>query len=422
MTVLNYSINKQKYMELFATGISFRTAPVEMRESLAVALARLAGAGCQLKIHGNLSEVVVVSTCNRVEVYGVAQNPDLIGKLLGLLARTQADLKPYMYVHTGGDVARHLFSVAGGLDSMVLGETEITGQIKNAYEVAQRAGLTGRMTNCLFQKALHAAKAIRTNTRIGCGATSVGSVAVQLAEKIFGTDFKERTVMIIGAGQMGEACMRHLAKKGLRSIIVANRTLEHAEALAREVGGRAVNYMDDGLAVMREADIVISSTGCPETILDREDVEAVMRYRPNRPLFLIDIAVPRDIDTDVQGLENVFLYNIDHFEKLIQANVKMREWEVARCRDIIEKHTAELMTKLNLDSAKVRAKSFPPHGTWVFGPAGANHSEQDQPLGESGPGVENEQVLAVGQENGFKQSKIIKSAMSCPINNKKPER
>ncbi len=150
----------------------------------------------------------------------------------------------------------------------------------------------------------------------GAGATSVGSVAVQLAEKIFAGDFHDKTVMIIGAGKMGEACIRHLVKKGVRSIIVANRTLAHAQELAQDFGGRAVNYMDDGLAVMREADIVVSSTGCPETILDRADVEAVMRQRPNRPLFLIDIAVPRDIAGEVQEVENVFLYNMDDLEQV----------------------------------------------------------------------------------------------------------
>ena len=186
-----------------------------------------------------------------------------------------------------------------GLDSMVLGETEITGQIKTAYEAARAANLTGRIINGAFQRAFQVVKAIRTKTQIGRGATSVGSVAVQLAEKILGGDFHDKTVMIIGAGKMGEACVRHIAKKGIGSIIVANRSLEHAQELAREFGGRAVNYMDEGLAAMCGADIVVSSTGCPETILDMEDVQVVMRQRPHRPLFLIDIAVPRDIAAEV---------------------------------------------------------------------------------------------------------------------------
>lgn len=347
-------------MTIFATGISFKTAPVELRERLAVIPTRLASAGCRLKIYGDLAEVVLVSTCNRIEIYGVAARPEMIQRLLGFLARENTDVSPYIYTHIGDAAARHLFSVASGLDSMVLGETEITGQIKNAYEVAQKAGLTGRVTNCLFQKALRAAKSIRTKTQIGRGATSVGSVAVQLAEKIFGPDFGDRTVMIIGAGKMGEACMRHLAKKGLRSIIVANRTLEHAEVLARELGGRAVNYMDDGLAVMREADIVISSTGCPETILDSEDAEAVMRYRPHRPLFLIDIAVPRDIDPAVQKIENVFLYNIDHLENLVQANVRLREQELVLCREIISEHVAEFMDKIHTPARRPQVLSIQP--------------------------------------------------------------
>jgi glutamyl-tRNA reductase len=226
--------------------------------------------------------------------------------------------------------------------------------------------LTGRVLNGAFQRAFQVVKAVRTQTQIGRGATSVGSVAVQLAEKIFGGDFHDKTVMIIGAGKMGEACLRHLAKKGVRSIIVANRTLEHAAELACQVGGRAVNYMDDGLAAMQEADIVVSSTGCPETILDREDVEAVMRHRPNRPLFLIDIAVPRDIAADVQQLENVFLYNMDHLEQLMHENVRLREQEVVRCREIIEEHAVALMAKLQAGPARPEAHRLEPQMNWAF--------------------------------------------------------
>jgi glutamyl-tRNA reductase len=271
-----------------------------------------------------------------------------------------------VYVHTEEEAARHLFSVASGLDSMVLGETEITGQIKTAYEAAFAGKLTGRVLNCAFQRAFQVVKAIRTKTMIGRGATSVGSVAVQLAERVFGGDFHDKTVMIIGAGKMGEACMRHIAKNGVRSILVANRSLEHAEALAREFGGRAVNYMDDGLAAMAGADIVISSTGCPETILDREDVEAVMRQRPNRPLFLVDIAVPRDIDPATQQVENVFLYDMDDLEKLVAANVRTREQELAPCREIIERHTAELMAKLHGPPRKADAEEQQPRTSWAF--------------------------------------------------------
>jgi glutamyl-tRNA reductase len=334
-------------LKMFVAGLSFKTAPVAVREQLAVIPSRLIETAARLKAEGGLSELALVSTCNRVELYGVAENVDGVIELLESLARTKIDLSEHAYLHVGEDAARHLFSVASGLDSMVLGETEITGQIKNAYEAALAAKLTGRVLNCAFQRAFQVVKAIRTKTQIGRGATSVGSVAVQLAEKIFGGTLNDKTVMIIGAGKMGEACVRHIAKKGIRSIIVANRSIESAQELASAFGGRAVNYMDDGLAAMCEADIVVSSTGCPETVLDREDVETVMRQRPSRPLFLIDIAVPRDIASDVERLENVYLYNIDHLERLVNENVRMRQKEVSLCHEIIDEHTAGLMAKLN---------------------------------------------------------------------------
>jgi glutamyl-tRNA reductase len=357
---------------MFVAGISFKTAPVALREQLAVAPSRLIETATRLKEQGGLSELALLCTCNRVELYGVADHAEGLADLLASLARSQVDVSPYVYVHTEEAAARHLFAVASGLDSMVLGETEITGQMKTAYEAARAAKLTGRVINCAFQRAFQVVKAIRTKTQIGRGATSVGSVAVQLAEKIFGGDFHDKTVMIIGAGKMGEACIRHIAKNGVGSIIVANRSLEHAEALAREFGGRAVNYMDEGLAAMVGADIVVSSTGCPETILDREDVEVVMRQRANRPLFLIDIAVPRDIDPAAQSVENVFLYDIDDLEQLVAENVRLREQEMGPCREIIEKHTAELMAKLHEAPRRPEATGAQPQTSWAF--PGGNYS------------------------------------------------
>jgi len=231
------------------------------------------------------------------------------------------------------------------LDSMVIGETEITGQVKQAYQAAQEAKLTGRVTNRLFQTALQTAKGIRTQTGIGLGATSVGSVAVELAERIFDQNLSAKTVMIIGAGKMGEACVRHLAKKGARSVLVSNRSYERAQNLANEFGGRAVRF-DDCLKGMTEADIVVSSTGSPQTILNREDIASVMPARRNRPLFLIDIAVPRDIDPNVQQLPNVYLYNVDHLESIVRENVRSREQELSRCQSIIAEQTSALMAKL----------------------------------------------------------------------------
>src|SRR5579859_3844341 len=227
-------------MNLFVAGLSYKTAPVAVREQLAVQAARLRCYGCRLKVRGNLSEVVIVSTCNRVEIYGVGPWPkSKANALFQELAGGDVDFSSYLYVKEDVAAIEHLFCVASGLDSMVIGETEITGQIKQAYQTAQQAGLTGRITNRLFQTALQTAKEIRTKTGVGRGSTSVGSVAVELAERIFDRDLSGRTVMIVGAGKMGEACVRHLAKKAAKSVLVVNRSLEKAVNLAREIGGRA---------------------------------------------------------------------------------------------------------------------------------------------------------------------------------------
>ena len=332
-------------MKLFVAGISYKTAPVEVREKLAVRPGLLPCQGCRAKLGAGLDEVVLLSTCNRVEVYGTT--PKVNGNVHGLfrqLAASNVDFAPYLYVKEDAEAAQHLFSVVSGLDSMVIGETEITGQVKNAYQSAQTAKLTGRVMNRLFQTALQTAKEIRTQTNIGRGAVSVGSVAVELAERIFDKDLAQKTVMIIGAGKMGEACVRHLAKKGARSVLVSNRSFERAQGLAAEFGGRAVRF-DDCLAAMIEADIVVSSTGCPQTILKRADLAPIMPARRNRPLFLVDIAVPRDIDADVEQLDNVYLYNIDHLEAIVRENLRSREQELGRCQSIIAERAREVMAR-----------------------------------------------------------------------------
>jgi len=352
-------------MSLFVAGLSYKTAPVEVREKLAVHVSRLRCHGCRLKLAGNLSEVVLVSTCNRVEIYGVSEwARSKVCRLFEQLSCGEVDYTPYVYFKEGLDAIQHLFSVASGLDSMVIGETEITGQIKQAYQAAQEAKLTGRITNRWFQTALQVAKEIRTATAIGRGATSVGSVAVELAERIFDHDLTSRAVMIIGAGKMGEACVKHLAKKGARSVMVSNRSFDRAQALASEFGGRAVKF-DECLQAMSEADIVVSSTGSPHTILHREDMATVMHARRNRPLFLIDIAVPRDIDTEVQDLENVYLYNVDHLETIVRENMKMREQELSRCHEIIARHATELMVRFAPSQPRAPAQAGLPENGWL---------------------------------------------------------
>jgi glutamyl-tRNA reductase len=334
-------------MKVFVTGLSYKTAPVAVREKLAVRPSLLPCCGCRLKLTAGLEEVVLVSTCNRVEVYG-ATAAWVQGKVLRIFQQLcpGLDVTPYVYVKEGAAAVAHLFSVASGLDSMVIGETEITGQIKNAYQAAQQAGLTGRVLNRWFQTALQVAKEVRTHTGIGRGATSVGSVAVELAEKVFAGDLSDKTVMILGAGKMGEACVRHLAKGGTRSVLVANRSLERARTLAAEFGGRALSF-DERLTAMIEADIVVSSTGSSTTVLHKAEIAGILPARANRPLILVDIAVPRDIAADVEELDNVYLYNIDHLEAIVRENSRMREQELSKCNEIIERRAAALMAKWN---------------------------------------------------------------------------
>jgi glutamyl-tRNA reductase len=356
-------------MKLFVAGLSYKTAPVELREKLAVHPALLRCHGCRLKLAGGLEEAVLLSTCNRVEVYGVAPKVNgNIHRLFQHLSTDPVDFGPHLYVKEGPEAVQHLFSVASGLDSMVIGETEITGQVKQAYLAAQDAKLTGRVTNRLFQTALQAAKEIRTQTGIGRGATSVGSVAVELAERIFDRNLSQKTVMIIGAGKMGEACVRHLAKKGARSVLVSNRSYDRALNLANEFGGRAVRF-DECLLALAEADIVVSSTGSPQAILHKNDVASAMARRRNRPLFLIDIAVPRDIDADVEQLDNVYLYNVDHLEAIVRENLRLRQQELTRCEAILSEHTVALMTKLAPAPERKPVLETTPGPAWGLGGA-----------------------------------------------------
>jgi glutamyl-tRNA reductase len=339
-------------MKIFVAGLSYKTTPVEVREKLAVHRSRLQCSGCRLKLRGGLDEVVLLSTCNRVEIYGVSNwVHGRVHQLFQELTNSDFDFTPHLYVKEGAEAAKHLFAVASGLDSLVIGETEITGQVKNAYQMAKDAGLVGKKMNRLFQTAFAVVKKIRTQTAIGRGATSVGSVAVELAEKVFGNSLGDKTVMILGAGKMGEACVKHLAKRGAKTVLVANRSFERAEKLAVEFGGRAVR-IEDSAAAMTEADILVSSTGSPDIVLRREDVAKILPARANRPLVLVDIAVPRDIDPAVAELPDVFLYDIDDLEAVVRENTKNRESELALCQQIVAEHAAELVEKLNSPHAK----------------------------------------------------------------------
>src|SRR3954468_16871908 len=331
-------------MKLFAAGVSHKTAPVEVREQLAVKQSEIADLAFVLKCFGHLDEIVLLSTCNRVEIYGTTrQATGHINALLQLLCAEPRDLNPHIYLYEGAAAVRHLLRVAAGLDSMVLGETEITGQIKNAYEIARNAELTGRVLNRLFQRAFQATKEIRTRTGIGRGRVSIKSTAVELIGK---TDLSQQSIMVLGAGEMAENCVRLLVKNGAQSIFISNRSFDRALDLAARCGGEAV-CSGYSLFEMRDVDVVIAATSSSEMLLSRDDADNLMKSRRNRPLLLIDLSVPRNIDPAAGQLENISLYNIDDLQAVAREGVQARERELTACHQIIETHVATLVQKLD---------------------------------------------------------------------------
>jgi len=353
----------------FVEGLNHKTSPVALREQFAVSPSNLASRAAELRLREDLDEIVLLSTCNRVEVYATVRHATRIShSLLGSLCVEPRDFHSCVYAYENVPAMRHLFRVTAGMDSMVLGETEISGQVKQAYETARAAKLTGGTLNRVFQSAFQVVKEIRTRTGIGRGATSVGGAGVELAEKIFGHDLSRQSVMIIGAGQMGEACLRHLTKKGAQSILVSNRSFDRAVELATEFGGSAVRF-EDCRAAMAGVDIIVASTCCPKTLLHRADIEEAMASRRNRPLILIDISVPRNIDPKAQGIENVYLYNIDDLNAIVGENVRNRERGLALCNRIIEARTAALVERVCFEQERRHQKEVPFHADWISHPA-----------------------------------------------------
>jgi glutamyl-tRNA reductase len=309
-----------------------------VRERFAFAEARIPAALESLKVTGQVEEAVILSTCNRVEIYASsALNAKLAFEMLQDFLVTIHDyrdpLTDEIYKLSEPHSLQHLFKVACGLDSMVLGETEILGQLKKAYDIALQHGHTGRRLNKAFQKAFNVAKQIRTETNIQRGSVSVGSVAVELAEKIF-SNLKEREVLVIGAGDTSEKTARALLSRGAKGVLVSNRSHDRAVALAAELGGRAIHF-EGWASEFARIDIVISSTSAPHYILDRVKLEPLMKARRNRSLLLVDIAVPRDIDPEVNMMENVYLYNIDDLQIIADDYLKQRKEEITRCEHII---------------------------------------------------------------------------------------
>jgi glutamyl-tRNA reductase len=323
-------------MNLFCVGLSHHTANVETRERFIghAAIDRI------LRDEAGCAEALFLTTCNRVEVYAASEEAVPTERIAHcLLAKgmvAENDEIEAFYRYESQQCVRHLFRVACGLDSMVIGETEILGQAKKAYAAARESGAAGPFLHRLFQRAFRVAKQVRTRTGITRGAVSVGSVAVDLAEQIFG-HFETRKVLLVGAGEASERTARALVRRGVRDLRVANRSIDRAEALAALVEGRAVP-IEEWEEHCREVDILISSTASPTPIVRRENLEPLLRDRLDRPLFIIDIAVPRNVAPDVNKMEGVFLYDIDSLQSIAQQSIALRRQQIAAGEEIIAEH------------------------------------------------------------------------------------
>ncbi len=339
-------------MKLLLIGLSHKTAPVAVRERLAFtptilrsALTHFDHTHPQAHLE-DVREGVILSTCNRLEVYALVREQETarqaIVAFLSRVFEVSPDVfSPHLYLYYDEEAVQHLFRVAAGLDSMVLGEPQILGQITDAFEAALSQGAAGTVLSALFRAAIHAGKRVRTETAIGVNPASVSSVAAGLAVKLLG-DLAERQVLLVGAGEMGATAVKALQRRGVSQIVVVNRTFENAEKLASAWGGRAATFqqLPEALAA---ADIVITSTGAPHIILNRELLEPAMSVRPNRPLFIIDIAVPRDVDPDVTEIPHVHLRDIDDLQSQAEDNVRERESEIPRVEAIVRKEADQFL-------------------------------------------------------------------------------
>ena len=331
-------------MHLLALGLNHETAPISVRERTAVTNDRLGDALRNLTTASSVEEATILSTCNRTEIYCHQKSDaqDLIVRwLCDFHGLERTDISPYLYHYPDAQAVRHAFRVAAGLDSMVLGEPQILGQMKEAFAIAHREGVTGKILNRLFQQTFSVAKRVRTDTAIGTSAVSVAYAAVSLAKQIF-RELNEQTVLMIGAGETIELTARHLKDAGIQHLIVANRTLERARNLAKLYHAEAI-LLDELPARLSEGDIVISSTASTLPILGKGALESALKKRRHRPMFMVDLAVPRDIEPEVAELDDVFLYTVDDLRGVIEENLQTRKEAAEEAEQIIDVHTQEFM-------------------------------------------------------------------------------
>lgn len=325
-------------MSIIVVGLSHKTAPVDVREKLSFPEATVPDAFKALMSYEGIKEGLILSTCNRVELYASAQDSakgvEQIKKFISDYHKLSPEsLELSLYVYTEGEAVRHTFRVASSLDSMVVGEPQILGQLKDAFELALKARTTSTILNKLLKKAISSAKRVRTETKIAESAVSISFAAVELARKIFG-DLDGKTVMLLGAGEMAELAARHLLNNGVKSIMVTNRTFERAVELAKEFNGSAVHF-EDFPTEMVMADILICSTGAPHYVVKHDAVSRVLKDRRHKPIFMIDISVPRNIDPDVNKIDNVYLYDIDDLQGVVNSNIEGRQKEAEKAEEII---------------------------------------------------------------------------------------
>lgn len=331
-------------MALLAIGINHKTAPIEIRERVAFAPDRMAEALHGLVKRAHVAEAAILSTCNRTELYcGLDEIDDrvIVEWMTEFHALGGHDLHPFVYKHPDQHAVRHMLRVASGLDSMVLGEPQILGQMKQAFATANDAGTIGKMLGRLFQHTFAVAKQVRTDTAIGSSPVSVAFAAVSLAKQIF-TNFPEHTALLIGAGETIELTARHLKECGIGRMIIANRTVERAQNVAKEFNAYAIALTDIPMH-LAEADIVISSTASPLPILGKGAVETAIKSRKHRPMLMVDIAVPRDIEPEVSELEDIYLYTVDDLQEIIQEGLKSRQEAAKQAEDIIDTQVSHFM-------------------------------------------------------------------------------
>ncbi len=331
-------------MDIITLGLSHKTAPIELREKFHIPESELPEVLDELGGCGQILERMILSTCNRVETYAVVDDVEGARRFLIEFLAERQKLPPEafessLYLLTADQAIRHLFRVASSLDAMVVGESQILGQVKAAYAVALEREATGQILNALMDRALRVAKRVRTETGIATSAVSVSTAAIELAKKILG-DLTGRTVMLIGAGKMSELSAKHLLADGVGTVLVTNRHFDRAVELAKRWGGRAVRY-DYAKLEMLSADIIISSTGAPHQILSKDDFQEIIAQRHHRPIFVIDIAVPRDIDPAAGEIENVYLYDLDDLKGVVEANLRERQREAELAEALIDREAKQ---------------------------------------------------------------------------------